>query len=306
MSAADESASIEPRPVGILGLGPMGLAIAQRLIESGTRVETYDPAPLLREQFAANEHGATLAPSLFDLGDACRIIVSTLTAADLKDALVGDGDRPGVATAFASDGIVIHLGGGPYDVVVKIAGMLGGRAIGFVDVFTCSTLSAVTDGRMELLAGGYPDFVEKARRVLAPLGTMERIGGTGTAVGLAALRGYVRAARLIALSEAMLIGSHAGISRDVLASVFDGNVASGPLSRRLAGLAQSQLRPAPLLRDTLDAVDDALEFGERIGLSGDGVAFARDLLLDAIDTTGEAADESALLCHLSEVAADAN
>lgn len=140
---------------------------------------------------------------------------------------------------------------------------------------------------------------------MAPIGSVERIGQTGAATGLGALRGYVRAARLIALSEAMLIGSHAGISRDVLARVFDGTIASGPQSRRLAGMTPSQLRPAPLLVETFRAVQDAVEFGDRIGLSGDGVAFARDVLADALETTGESADESALLCHLSEVAADA-
>lgn len=294
-------------PVGLIGLGPMGLAIARRLEAVGRDVIAYDPNAELRGAFPGRGPRSTLAPSLFDLGDGATLILSTLPdAGELKAALLGDVDRPGILAAMRPGSIVVQFGDGPYETVLKLAGLLGQRGVGFVDVFSCHGTAAAAEGRMELLAGGFAEFVDDVRPVLSLLGTVERVGSIGTATGLGALRGYVRAARLIALSEAMLIGSHAGISRDVLSRVFDGTIASGPQSRRLAGLVQSQLRPAPLLADTFRAVGDALEFGERIGLSGDGVAFARDLLADALETTGDAADESALLCHLSEVAADAN
>jgi 3-hydroxyisobutyrate dehydrogenase len=295
------------RPVGILGLGPLGLAILGRLGERGRGVLAYDPSEERRKLFPQSGDDVRLAASLFDLGNGSDVIVSTLAdAASLKSSLLGDEKRAGIGAALRCGSMVVHFGGGPYETVVKLAVVLGSRGIGLLDVFTCNGIAAAIEGRMELLAGGNGELVARAETVLAPLGSVTRIGATGTATGLGALRGYVRAARLIALSEAMLIGSHAGVSREILARVFDGTVASGPQSRRLAGLAQSQVRPTPLLIETLRSVQDAVEFGDRIGLSGDGIAFARDLLADAIDTTGEAADESALLCHLSEVAADAN
>ncbi len=296
-----------PRPVGILGLDALGLAVCGRLTASGFSIVAYDVDVARRQDFPCKQASVTLAPSLFDLGDAVDVVISTLpNVQELRAAMLGDEDRPGVAAALRPGSVVVQFGDGPYEGLLKLTGLLGSRAIGLVDIFTCNGIGAASEGRMELLAGGFAELVERVRPVLAPLGTLERVGAAGTATGLAALRGYVRAARLIALSEAMLIGSHAGISRDVLSRVFDGTIASGPQSRRLAGLMQSQMRPAPLLRQTLSSVEDALEFGERIGLSGDGVAFARDLLADALETTGDAADESALLCHLSEVAADAN
>jgi 3-hydroxyisobutyrate dehydrogenase-like beta-hydroxyacid dehydrogenase len=293
------------RPIGVIGLGAFGRAIAERLKASGLRVLCYDGDELQRQSIAGSPLAADLASSLFDLGDGADVVLSTLADADaLKAALLGDVDRPGVGASLRTGSIVVHFGSGPHDVVLKLTGLLGSRGIGLVDVFTCHGIPAAIEGRMELLAGGHAAIVDRARPALAPLGSVERIGQTGAATGLGALRGYVRAARLIALSEAMLIGSHAGISRDVLARVFDGAIASGPQSRRLAGMAPSQFRPAPLLIDTFRAVQDAVEFGDRIGLSGDGVAFARDVLADALETTGESADETALLCHLSEVAAD--
>lgn len=307
MAMPREATTPLSRPVGVVGLGDLGLAVAGRLARSGIGVLAYDADGARRQALPAAGPVLAVAPSLFDLGDGADIVLSLLAdARALKAALLGDDDTPGMAAALRPGSVVVHFGAGPYDTVIKLAGLLGARAIGLVDVFTCNGVAAAGEGRMDLLVGGFPGLVDRARPALAPLGTVTHLGACGTATGLAALRSYVRAARLIALSEAMLIGSHAGISRDVLSRVFDGTIASGPQSRRLAGLVQSQLRPAPLLSETFAAVEDALEFGERIGLSGEGVAFARDLLADALETTGDAADESALLCHLSEVAADAN
>lgn len=295
-----------PEAVGVLGLGSLGIAIAQRLAASGQRVAGWDADPRNRTAAGLQPPAACIAPSLFDLGADCEILLSTLPdIATLKTSLIGDGDRPGAGAAMRPGNVIVHFGGGPYVEVLRLTGLLGTAGVGLVDVFTASGPDAARSGGMELLLGGAKDLVDKVERVLQPLGTSVRIGGPGTATGLAALRGYVRAARLIALSEAMLIGRHAGVQNEILARVFDSPVAAGPQARRLAGFTPSQLRPVPLLAETMQAVADAVEFGERIGLSGECVAFSRDVLAEALDTTGEAADESALLCHLSEVAADA-
>jgi len=294
------------QPIGVLGLSPLGSAIAQRLTDRGCRTIAWDDDARRRTSSALSRPLGELAPSLFDLGSEAEVLISTLADVNaLRTALIGDADRLGAGAAIRPGTVIVHFGAGPYVEAIRLAGLLGTAGVGLIDVFTTSDTAAARTGDMELLLGGSQDLVAKVRPALEPLGTVTRIGGPGTAIGLVALRGYVRAARLIALSEAMLIGRHAGVPSDVLARVLDGPVAAGPQARRLAGLTQSQVRPVPLLAETLQHVSEAVEFGERIGLSGECVAFSRDVLAEALDTTGAAADESALLCHLSEVAADA-
>ena len=96
----------------------------------------------------------------------------------------------------------------------------------------------------------------------------------------------------------------AGLRRQVdpglLARVFDGPIAAGPECRSLTGEAATLLREHDL--DTTSRhVADAVAFSERIGVSGECVAFARDMLADALSGS-VGTDESTLLKHFSALA----
>ncbi len=289
------------RPVGVIGLDKIGRALARRLAAKGMRVEAYDMKSDMRRAFAEGQPAAHVAESLTDLGVSCDMVVSTLVdASALRAAAVGDHDRPGFALAMRPGSIIIHFGGGPYRDIVRMTGQLGTGGVGLIDALACADANPEDSCPMDMLVGGYGEFIDRARPVLDALGSFARVGDTGTATGLSALRGYVRAARLIALSEAMLIGRHAGISADTLARVFDGPVAAGPSCRSLLDAGATLLHSHDL-GTTCSSVTDAVAFSERIGVSGECVAFARDMLADAM--SGEnGGDESTLLRHFAAIA----
>ncbi|MCB1520117.1 MAG: NAD(P)-dependent oxidoreductase [Hyphomicrobiaceae bacterium] len=291
-----------PPLVGILGLGPLGLQMAKRLSTHGRRVLAFDPVAERRNGFPASPT-MELAPSLFDLGAGASIILSTLTDVPaLRVALNGDDERPGIAAALVPGSIIAHFGWGPYADIVRLTGLLGTRGIGMLDVFTCEGVATASSGRMQLFAGGFSDLVDKFAVTVAPLGTVRRIGSSGQATGLAALRGYVRAARLIALSEAMLIGTHAGIDADVLAEAFDGPIGAGPDCCGLAGLSDCSASPHMRIDEIYHHAADAVAFAERVGISGECVSFSRDVLGDALAVIPGDGDESSLLQHFAAIA----
>ncbi|MCB1507001.1 MAG: NAD(P)-dependent oxidoreductase [Hyphomicrobiaceae bacterium] len=290
-----------PQPIGVIGLGELGSAIASRLVAKGHRIRLYDLDGNRRRSFPVARLASEIAPSLTDFGNDCEIIMAALPdIAALRDAAYGDDDRPGFAHALRPGSVIIHFGTGPYMEVLRLTGQLGHGGVGLIDALTCANAHPSDGCPMEMLVGGFDDLVERARPALEALGSFTRIGGTGSATGLAALRGYVRAARLIALSEAMLIGRHAGIDPGLLARVFDGPIAAGPECRSLTGEAATLLREHDL--DTTSRhVADAVAFSERIGVSGECVAFARDMLADALSGS-VGTDESTLLKHFSALA----
>lgn len=291
------------RPVGVIGLGRLGWSLAHRLADRGIHVEAYDLDGEHRRAFAPRHPSIELAPSLTDLGLDCSIIVSALSdMTQLRAAAIGDTDRPGFALSLTPGSVVIHFGSGPYKDTLRMTGQLGNGGIGLIDVLACNAVDAEADQPIEMLVGGFPDLVERVRPVLDLLGHFTRVGPIGSATGLSALRSYVRAARLIALSEAMLIGRHAGIAPELLVRVFDGPIATGPECRVIASQSAAAV-PHHDLATTYRAVADAVGFSEHIGISGDCVAFARDMLSDAL-AGAEGADESALLRHFTAMTAD--
>ncbi len=291
----------EDRQIGVIGLGDLGQALTRRLVRAGHRAALYDLDGEKRRAFTPNGPFTYIAPGLTDLGHDCTIVFSALPdIATLRTAAFGDADRPGVALAMQTGSLIVHFGGGPYKDILRMTGQLGSVGIGLIDVLTCRALKAETHQPAEMLVGGFDEIVERARPALEAIGPFQRIGATGAATGLAALRSYVRAARLIALSEAILIGRHAGIDTDTLARVFDGPVATGPECRAIV-TAAGRIDPAHDLTVTSRALTDAVSFSEHIGVSGECVAFARDMLADAV--TGHAGgNESTLLHHFTALA----
>ena len=293
---------VQERPVGVVGLDDLGKAVIERLVRRGIRVEAYDPKGDLRRSFNVDSPAVSLAPSLTDLGTSCEIILSTLAdVAQLRAAAFGDPDRPGFALAMRTGSLIVHFGTGPYKDVLRLTGHLGSGGIGLIDVLSCLP-PETSDQPLEMLAGGYQELVDRALPVLEALGSVKRVGPTGTATGLAALRSYVRATRLIALSEAMLIGRHAGIEPATLARVFDGPVATGPHCRHIANGGIDIAGPGFDLSSTSRAVADAVGFSEHIGVSGECIAFARDMLSDALAGDEGSHDESTLLRHFTALA----
>lgn len=290
------------RPIGIIGLGDLGAPLAQRLVASGRRVVVFDTDAERRHATELPRQLAEIAGNLTDFGAGCEIVLSALDdVATLRKTAIGDAERPGFAAALPAGALVVHFGTGPYRDVLRLTGQLGTVGIGLIDALTCAEPAAVAAGHLDMLAGGFGDHVERVSVALRPLGQVTRIGDTGTATGLASLRSYVRAARLIALSEALLIGRHAGIAPETLARVFDGPIAVGPQCK---SIASDMVRAAGALdlASTSRSVADAVAFSERIGVSGECIAFARDMLSEALDANA-GGDESILVRHFAALAA---
>lgn len=80
-------------PLGVLGVGNMGLGMIERLVGTGVAVVAYDPLPARRE--AATDAGATTADSPSDVVVRCRRIIlslptpeaSRLLATELSDGV---------------------------------------------------------------------------------------------------------------------------------------------------------------------------------------------------------------------------
>ena len=189
------------------------------------------------------------------------------------------------------DGLVMDIGVTDPLETVAMAKELGERGIQLVDAPAFGTPDDAREGRLTMVVGGEDSAVERCQPVLEKLGQrVIRAGATGSAQAAAAIADYLRAARLLAASEAIRLGSHFGFEPANLLEVCDalGGAAvdqtlrnevatrrfktgqqlglmraNVELAGRLAGAAGL---PSPLLAATEDALASA---EERLGYSMD-------------------------------------
>ncbi|MBX9649647.1 MAG: NAD(P)-binding domain-containing protein, partial [Xanthobacteraceae bacterium] len=75
-------------PVGVIGLGLMGTALAERLTDSGVAVIGFDIDPIRCEQL--KNIGGELAESVTDLASRSRVIVIAVYDSAQVEALLGE------------------------------------------------------------------------------------------------------------------------------------------------------------------------------------------------------------------------
>jgi 3-hydroxyisobutyrate dehydrogenase len=207
--------------VGIIGLGRMGSAMAERLTQRGFEVIGWDRQPAAVRALAAS--GVATAPHARGVADGAAVVITTIT------------DDAGVCGVFSGpDGI---LQGGNADrlfiemstlqplTVRELAPAIvasGGRII---DAPVLGTIPNVRDGTLVALTGGAADDIARARPVLAalahkivPMGAL----GSGHAMKLVANLGL--AAYVQGVAESLALGEREGLTLDTMLEVLAGGV----------------------------------------------------------------------------------
>ena len=275
--------------IGFIGIGAFGSRVAMRLLWSGfDEMNIYDTHEQTPRIFTAT-HGGLLLGSPASVAQLSDIVITALpSAAEMREVFFG---WEGLANEPKKDGLVMDIGVTDPLETVAIAKQLGERGIQLVDAPAFGTPDDAREGNLTMVVGGEDSAVDRCRPVLETLGKrVIRAGGPGSAQAAAAIADYLRAARLLATSEAIRLGSHFGFEPanlleacDALGgAALDKTLRNEVATRRfktgqqlglmranveLAGqLAGAAGLPSPILDAALDALASA---EERLGYSVD-------------------------------------
>ncbi len=265
-------------PIGIVGLGPLQIAMARRLAGDGARVLVHDLRPGERQPLVSGRPRIDIAGSLADIGTECATVITTFDTLDgLMDAIFGTEDRAGFARELAPGSLIIEMSPGSPRLPPRLQGALGPHAIAVVDA---RVLSGGPDealiGTLGIALGGYIDFVERADDVLAPLGRIERTGSLGSARTAAITTAAMRARLQLAEREAIALAEAAGLGPAVIGVLRDaarGTAATLPIAettRLLADIRAAEALAAELGITERAAVDTdtAHHMGHGVPASG--------------------------------------
>ena len=273
--------------IGIIGIGAFGSRAAMRLLWSGFhQLMVYDTHEQTPRVFTGNHGGMSLgSPAM--MVQMCDIVITALpSAAEMRDVFFG---WEGLAGASPNGGVVMDIGVTDPMETAAMARELEARGIALVDAPAFGTPEDAREGRLTMVVGGAEDAVERCRPVLETLASrIIRAGAAGSAQAAAAIADYMRAARLLAASEAIRLGGHFGFEAANLLEVSEalgGADLAEVLRQQVAtrrfktgqqlGLVQANVAlaqrmadaaglPSPLLSATRDALTKA---EDRLGYS---------------------------------------
>lgn len=203
--------------VGVVGLGEMGLPMAQNLVARGFAVTGYDirpePGQVLRDS------GGNIAPSAGDAAvDQDAVVVMVRTAEQAEHVVLDPG---GVLERARPRATLIVMSTIGVACMRRLGHAARERGLGFLDAPVSGGRARAEAGTLTIIVGGSAEDLAAARPALGALGSqIEHVGdiGAGTAVKLA--NQVLLTVSLLAAREAAELARAQGVSAQRLWEVL--------------------------------------------------------------------------------------
>ncbi|RYX89419.1 MAG: NAD(P)-dependent oxidoreductase [Comamonadaceae bacterium] len=218
--------------IGFLGLGQMGAAMAERLVDAGYSLQVFDPNPSSVEPFV--RRGAVAHPSPASVADAAAIVLACLPSQDVsRQAAYGpDGVASGSAIRIYAEMSTIGK-----ETIEDIANALRARGIDTVDAPITGGAPGARAGTLAMLVSGAAESIAAMRPLLKVIGKEVYVMGEqpGMAQVMKLLNNLVMATNTVAAAEGLVFGAKAGLDPDMVLQVLEaGTGASYAASRIMA------------------------------------------------------------------------
>jgi 3-hydroxyisobutyrate dehydrogenase len=281
--------------LGLIGLGAMGSRIATRLLRSGFYLEIYDIADVALRMFNMDVGGIiTGSPKM--MAQASDLIITVLpSAAEVREVAFG---WEGLARGFAKGGVLIDMGCSDPLATTRLAEELTDRGIDMIDAPALGTTEDAKAGKLTFVVGGPEAAVGRCRPIFEALGErILRAGAAGSGQASAALADFLRAAEMLAATEALRIGQRFGLEAGVLLDVGEGLGAIGPVLGEVLRrqVLTRQFDSGLALGHLLKSLETASSVAQASGVQAPLLAACRSAWTAAETRLGSGADQSALL-----------
>ncbi|MEH1122869.1 NAD(P)-dependent oxidoreductase [Micromonospora sp. CPCC 206061] len=211
-------------PVGLVGLGVMGRAIAARLVAAGFPLVATSRTPATREATAAAVPGLVVlcTPADVAAADPVLVLTSLPSGAEVTSVaadLIG-GLPPGRSLLLVDLSTTAPAEAADLHERLRAAGH---RA---VDAPVSGGPTGASTGTLSIMAGAVPGDLEDAELVLAHLGMVVHCGPPGAGQVAKACNQLVVAGTLVAVAEALALARRSGIDPAVVRTALLGGYAA--------------------------------------------------------------------------------
>ena len=284
--------------IGFIGLGIMGKPMARNLLRAGYPLTVHNRSRGAVDELAAE--GATAADSPREVAERSDMVITMLPdVATVEDIIAG---ANGVLEGSRSGMLVVDMSTSTPALARELAQSAEQRGVAMMDAPVSGGDVGAQQGSLSIMAGGSDAAFERAEPVFRVLGkTVVHVGESGMGQVVKACNQIIVALTLEAISEALVLGSKAGVDPAVMLQALSGGFAGSKVMEvRGRNFLEHDFTPGARVsihhKDLGIALAAARQYGVALPVTG-----IVDSMLQALEARGQAAqDHSALLTILED------
>ena len=253
---------------------------------------------------ALAEHGAEVADSPGEVAERCGVIVTMLPGPpEVRKVIDGE---DGLLERARRGSLIVDMSTSSPALARELHRAAKENGVGMLDVPVSGGDVGATEGTLSIMVGGEEDDFDRARPLFGAMGqTVVHVGGAGTGQIVKACNQVVVALVIEAVSEALVLGSKAGVAPERLVEVLSGGLAASKvLEVKGEKLLSHEFEPGGKVEYHRKDLGIALAAGREHGAALPATALV-DQMLGALVAKGRGGwDHSALLTLIEEWSED--
>ena len=208
--------------VGFVGLGTMGGAMAANVARAGFEVTAWNRTPGRAAELG--ELGVTIAASPAEVAAASEIVVTIVSdTPDVEAVIFGEA---GVAAGAPRGSLVVDMSTISPSATRDFAARLASGGVAMLDAPVSGGSEGARKGTLSIFVGGDDADVERARPVLAAMGTtITHVGPIGAGQAVKAVNQVILAGAYLGVAEGIVLAIKAGLDVERVVAALSGGAA---------------------------------------------------------------------------------
>lgn len=295
------TATAKPSTVGIIGLGIMGKPMARNLLQTGFPLVVHNRHQDVTAELVAL--GARSADLPREIAALCDVVITMLPDTPVvEEVLTG----PDGVLAGAHEGLIaIDMSTISPVATRTLAARLAQHGVTMLDAPVSGGDRGAIAATLSIMVGGPAEAFQRCLPIFQALGkTIVHVGESGAGQVVKACNQVVVALTIEAISEALVLGSKAGVDPASILRVLGGGLAANRfMELRGPSMIEHDFAPGGRVRFHHKDLGIALALARTTGTPLPVTALV-DQMFASLEATGRGdLDHSALLTYLEDLAA---
>lgn len=287
--------------IGFIGLGIMGKPMARNLMNAGYDLVVHNRSRAAVEELAGD--GAIPAGSPREVAAQVKTVITMLPdSPDVRDVVFGEN---GLIGEMGRDNLLIDMSTISPVTALEVDQALSERSAHALDAPVSGGDKGAIAGTLSIMVGGRAEDFERAKPVFDVLGkTIVHVGAASAGQTVKACNQIVVALTFEAVSEALVLGSKAGVDPHKIVQVLTGGLAGNKvLELRGESMLDHNFQPGFRINLHRKDLGIALDAGKSYDVALPVTALVNQMFTAMVNAGRGDLDHSSLLTHLEDLAA---